>query len=209
MSEVMVLGTTTVSTGWTPSANFTSRAPEVSHPVSPHMPQRAASNSPARTAPHPNAFGNASLLAPSYWRDAPKQQDGRQGSAWLTAEDVAKLLLRGEFLDMGVTVPSRFAPQAVASAESSVRRWTEEGRIFAIHDLFPRYQFDERGRPFPAIERAIQVFGKNDPLRVGNWFSARNGHLDGHRPQELLETQSADVVRALSHVHAVRQTSNA
>jgi len=206
MSDVMVLGATSVSVGWTPAANFAARTPEVSRPAA----QRSAVNSLPRTAPHANAYGNASLLAPSYWREAPKQQNaGKQGSAWLTAEDVAKLLLQGEFLEAGVTVPSRFAPQALASAENSVHRWTEDGRIFAIHDLYPRYQFDENGRPFAIIERAIHVFGKEDPLRVGNWFSTRNGHLDGHRPQELLESQPAEVLRALSFVHAGRPTETA
>ena len=119
------------------------------------------------------------------------------GNAWLAAEDVARLLLAGEFLDAGVSVPSSFAPQALDSAVSSVERWTQEGRIFAIHDLYPRYQFDRRGRPYPAVERAIARLGTEGVLRVGNWFATPNELLQGRRPQELLATAPADVLRAL------------
>jgi hypothetical protein len=119
------------------------------------------------------------------------------GNAWLSAEDVARLLLAGEFLDAGVAVPASFAPQALASAVSSVERWTQEGRIFAIHDLYPRYQFDRRGRPHPPVERALAHLGRDGVLRVGNWFATPNECLQGRRPQELLATAPADVLRAL------------
>jgi hypothetical protein len=124
-------------------------------------------------------------------------QAPQAGNAWLSAEDVARLLLTGEFLDAGVSVPASFAPQAMASAISSVERWTREGRIFAIHDLYPRYQFDRRGRPHPPIERAIALLGTQGVLRVGNWFATPNGLLQGRRPQELLAAAPADVLRAL------------
>jgi len=122
-----------------------------------------------------------------------------QGNAWLSVEDVARLLLAGEFLDAGVSVPASFAPQALESAASSVRRWTLEGRIFAIHDLYPRYQFDRRARPYPSIEQVIARLGGQGELRVGNWFATPNEHLQGRRPQELLGTAPADILRALEH----------
>jgi len=118
-------------------------------------------------------------------------------NAWMTAEDVAHLLLSGEFLEAGVPVPATFAPLALESAASSVKRWQQEGRIFAIHDLYPRYQFDSRGRPYPAIERALAVLGSCDLLKVGNWFASPNLHLQGRRPRELLASASGDVLRAL------------
>jgi hypothetical protein len=131
-------------------------------------------------------------------RDEPRAAARPQpGNAWLSSEDVARLLLAGEFLDAGVSVPAAFAPPALASAVSSVERWTREGRIFAIHDLYPRYQFDRRGRPYPAIERALAHLGNQGELRVGNWFATPNEHLQGRRPQELLATAPADVLRAL------------
>ncbi len=121
------------------------------------------------------------------------------GNAWLSADDVARLLLTGEFLDAGVSVPANFAPQALASAVSSVQRWTQEGRVFAIHDLYPRYQFDRRGRPYPCIERAIARLGGEGELRVGNWLATPNEHLQGRRPQELLATAPAEILHALEH----------
>lgn len=130
------------------------------------------------------------------------QQDSQRRApqtinAWMTAEEVAELLLSGEFLEAGVPVPPRFAPMALDSAASSVKRWEQEGRIFAIHDLYPRYQFDSRGRPYPAIERALTVLGSSDLLKVGNWFASPNAHLQGRRPRELLASASAEVLRAL------------
>jgi hypothetical protein len=124
-------------------------------------------------------------------------------NAWLSAEEVALLILRGECAEAGISVPARFAPQAVASAISSVQRWTAEGRIFAIHDLYPRYQFDARGRPHPPVERALDVFGRSETLRVGNWFVAPNRNLGGKRPQELLATAPAFVVLALQKIGQV------
>jgi hypothetical protein len=132
-------------------------------------------------------------------RQEPRSAQPQPGNAWLSAEDVARLLLTGEFLDAGVSVPPSFAPQALASAKSSVERWTREGRVFAIHDLYPRYQFDRRGRPHPPIERALALLGKEGVLRVGNWFATPNAYLQGRRPQELLATAPADVLRALDH----------
>lgn len=132
----------------------------------------------------------------------PRRARPRGGNAWLSAEEVADLLLAGEFTDAGVPVPSRFAPQAVESALQSVERWTREGRIFAIHELYPRYQFDSRGRPHPAIERALALLGAVDTLRVGNWFAGPNRLLGGKRPQELLATAPRDVLRALEHAAA-------
>jgi hypothetical protein len=123
-------------------------------------------------------------------------------NAWLSAEDVALLILRGECAEAGVSAPARFAPQAIESALQSVRRWHQEGRIFAIHDLFPRYQFDGRGRPHAPVEVALVVFGRTDPLRVGNWFAAPNPYLGGKRPQELLATAPAFVTLALRRTGA-------
>jgi len=130
------------------------------------------------------------------------QQDAQRKApqtinAWMTAEDVAHLLLSGEFFEAGVPVPATFAPLALESAVSSVKRWEQEGRIFAIHDLYPRYQFDSRGRPYPAIERALAILGGSDLLKIGNWFASPNAQLQGRRPRELLGTRSADVLQAL------------
>jgi hypothetical protein len=125
-------------------------------------------------------------------------------NAWMTAEEVAVLLLSGEFLDAGVPVPAAFAPLAVESAVNSVRRWTQEGRIFAIHELYPRYQFDSHGRPYAAVECALAVLGCEQPLRVGNWFATPNVHLKGRRPQELLASSPAEVLQALERAAIAR-----
>jgi len=145
---------------------------------------------------NPVVWGSA--LFQSDVRDEPRAPARPEtGNAWLSVDDVARLLLAGEFLDAGVPVPASFAPQALESAASSVRRWTLEGRIFSIHDLYPRYQFDRRARPYPSIEQVIARLGGQGDLRVGNWFATPNEHLLGRRPQELLATAPAEVLRAL------------
>ncbi len=149
------------------------------------------------------AWGNSLGWSPALFQrgrsPAAPARPAPAGRAWLTAEDVAELILRGEFLDAGVSVPARFAPQALASAVSSVQRWTEEGRIFAVHELYPSYQFDERGRPYPAIERALEHLGTGSPMAVGNWFATPNRLLQGRRPQELLSSAPDAVLLALDH----------
>lgn len=127
-----------------------------------------------------------------------RSQAVRPGSSWLSAEDVAQMVLVAECRDAGVSVPPRFSNQAMASALSSVRRWTEEGRIFAIHDLYPRYQFDERGMPMPVVEHVLSVAGRGDPLAAGNWLSTPHPALLGRRPRELLALAPTDVLHALA-----------
>src|SRR5450631_799900 len=118
-------------------------------------------------------------------------------SAWLSALDVALLVLSGEFLQARVCVPERFAPRALASAVLSVKHWQSEGRIFAIHDLYPRYQSDGSGQPYALVERAISVFGQVDVANIGSWFSTPNVHLEGKRPQQLLASAPDAVLGAL------------
>jgi len=107
------------------------------------------------------------------------------------------MIVAGEYLDAGVMPPARLAPPALASAVNSVYRWTSEGRIFAVHELYPRYQFDDNGRPHAAVEQVLLHLGTTDLLRVGNWFAEPNVHLDGRRPQDLLASASAQVLQAL------------
>ena len=145
-------------------------------------------------------WGAAVTLRPATRQPAPAAKPRQKSfNAWLSAEEVANMLLAGEFVEAGVPVPRAFAPLAIESALSSVERWTREGRIFSIHDLYPRYQFDAHGRPHPTVERAIEVLGSADPLRVGNWFTAPNAYLNGRRPQELLAIAPGQVLRALEH----------
>lgn len=134
---------------------------------------------------------------------APRPRAGGSATTWLSAQDVALLLLRGECLEAGVEPPARYSPPAVISAVGSVERWTREGRIFAVQGRYPAYQFDERGRPFTLIERALQVFGRADPMRVGNWFAFPNAYLGGRRPHELLAAAPRNVELALQRAAAL------
>jgi len=121
-------------------------------------------------------------------------------SIWLSAEEVAQRLLTGECREAGVTVPARFAPQALASALSSVQRWTREGRIFCIQNRYAQFQFDSQGRPHPLIESALAILGRADALRVGRWFAGPNQHLGGKCPQDLVASAPEAVQYALERV---------
>jgi len=146
-----------------------------------------------------NSFSWSSAIFKRESREEPQVRKPQTGNSWLSASDVAQLIITGEFLDAGVAPPKRFAAPAMESALNSVQRWTSEGRIFAIHDLYPRFQFDAHGRPHAPVERAMQRLGTDDVLRVGNWFAMPNSYLHGRRPQDLLATAPDEVLRALQY----------
>lgn len=132
-------------------------------------------------------------------RAARRPETSAVEDTWLTVTDIAHMLLRGECLDARVSVPQRFAPQAVESAMRSVERWRAEGRIFAIHGRYPRYQFDANGRPYPSVERVLGALGADRVLRVGNWFALPNEYLAGSRPQDVIATHPESIEIALAH----------
>lgn len=61
----------------------------------------------------------------------------------------------------------------------------------------PSFQFDEKGCPWPAVARVIQVLGGNtSDWGLALWFAAANGWLDGRRPVDLLASAPEEVVEA-------------
>jgi len=105
------------------------------------------------------------------------------GTDWLTAQEV------------GVRQNSQAAnPHAVAS------RWQKEGKIFSIdragQTLYPKYLFDEFGKPFPAVAQILGCFAAYRPFRVASWFESINGMLHGKRPREMLGSAPEIVVAA-------------
>ncbi len=132
--------------------------------------------------------------------NAPRASERQQPAtmdSWMTVLDVALLILSAEFEAAGACVPERFAPRALASAALSVRRWKDEGRIFAVGDLYPRYQFDIHGQPHAPVEKAISAFGRGNIAKIGNWFSSPNVILQGRRPRDLLSCDPYAVLGAL------------
>lgn len=110
------------------------------------------------------------------------------GAEWLTAHEV------------GIRQNAQAAnPHAVAS------RWQKEGKIFSIdragQTLYPKYLFDEFGKPLPVVAQVLECFAGYRPFRVASWFESTNGMLHGRRPREMLATApDSVVVAARDHV---------
>jgi hypothetical protein len=84
---------------------------------------------------------------------------------------------------------------------SDCERLKQEGRIFTVtygdKTYVPSFQFDEKGRPRPAIARVIQILGKDtSDWGLALWFFAVNGWLDGKRPVDLLKNEPEEVIQA-------------
>lgn len=99
---------------------------------------------------------------------------------------------------------AELAGSRAANKAALANRWKQEGRIFSVthhgQTLFPAYQFDGEGQPYPAVAEVLASLGQQDrdwPLAV--WFIAANGWLGGRRPVDLLESDPAAVAEAARH----------
>jgi hypothetical protein len=99
------------------------------------------------------------------------------------------------------------SPEVATLGGSSARntsalasRWKAEGKIFAVTvgriDYFPAFQFGDDGRPRPAVEEMIRVFGGEDPWTIALWFEAGSGWLGGRSPEDMLSSDPDAVVDA-------------
>ena len=91
-----------------------------------------------------------------------------------------------------------------ANRSSTATRWRKKGRIFAVkhagRTLYPAYQFQEDGHPYPVIEEVLSVFGKDlQGWQIALWMISPNGWLDGLPPVEYLAKQPEAVVKAAKH----------
>ena len=55
-------------------------------------------------------------------------------------------------------------------------------------NLFPAFQFDRSGRPFPVLPRVLQAFegAVSSPWAIASWLSAPEPALDGRTPVEWM-----------------------
>lgn len=94
------------------------------------------------------------------------------------------------------------APDRILDSEFLVARdLAEAGTMFYVmwhrKPLFPKYQFDTKGRPKPIIESIIRLLSPHrSSWDIALWCSASNGWLSGRRPDDLLEAEPALVLRA-------------
>lgn len=89
-------------------------------------------------------------------------------------------------------------------ARGDYEKLKQERKIFTVTyrnaTYVPNFQFDDRGRPCPAVARVIQILGKDtSDWGLALWFTAANGWLDGKRPVDLLQNEPEEVVQAAEH----------
>lgn len=94
-----------------------------------------------------------------------------------------------------------FGNPATDVRREALNRWKREGKIFVVTHRdevhLPNFQFDERGRPRPAVARVIQLLGgTTSEWGLALWFAANNGWLGGKRPVDLLASAPEKVVEA-------------
>lgn len=83
-------------------------------------------------------------------------------------------------------------------------RLKQERKIFTVAyqdaTYVPSFQFDERGKPRPAVATVIRILGKKtSDWGLALWFTASDGWLGGQRPVDLLKDEPERVVQAAEH----------
>jgi hypothetical protein len=91
----------------------------------------------------------------------------------------------------------------LAGGFETMRRWQREARVFSVRDgdreYFPKFQFDEAGRPLRIIAELLAILRKHKARSDWDnamWFMGPNGWLDGPCPVDLLLTNPALVMDA-------------
>ncbi|HEU5137431.1 MAG TPA: hypothetical protein VFU13_19975 [Steroidobacteraceae bacterium] len=93
-------------------------------------------------------------------------------------------------------------PDRILDSEFLVARdLAKAGTMFYVmwhrKPLLPKYQFDTSGLPKLIIETIIRLLSPHrSSWDIALWCSASNGWLSGRRPDELLETEPALVLKA-------------
>jgi len=77
------------------------------------------------------------------------------------------------------------------NTSQTANAWKRTKRIFAVEhdgrDLYPQFQFDEAGKPRPAVARILDALPDDaSPWQIAFWFSAQNGRLGGRSPRQAV-----------------------
>jgi len=93
---------------------------------------------------------------------------------------------RREFLaDFPTLVSAEVAKAAGSDAKNAAAlatRWRKEHRVFAVpwggELRYPAFQFDDAGKPLPAIKSVIDAFGvQASPWQLALWFATPSPYL--------------------------------
>jgi hypothetical protein len=67
-------------------------------------------------------------------------------------------------------------------------------------EVFPGFQFDEQGRPVPAIAEILEILRDiRSPWQIALWFTGANLWLRGERPVDVLRSAHERVIEAARH----------
>jgi hypothetical protein len=121
----------------------------------------------------------------------------------------ARSALLEEFGALTSAQVAELAGSGAKNASALASRWRREGRLVAVEHhgtlYFPAFQFDDDGKPKPAVAEVLEQLGTADlsAWQQALWFTTANGWLDGRRPVDVLDESSGAVVAAASE--AVRE----
>jgi hypothetical protein len=114
----------------------------------------------------------------------------------------ARVSLLREFGALTAAQVAELAGSEARNTSALASRWRREGRVLGVEHhgttYFPAFQFDEHGRPKPAVADALvhlQVPAASS-WQQALWFTTANGWLGGRRPVDVLDEQPAAVVSA-------------
>ncbi|HYU31744.1 MAG TPA: hypothetical protein VEW48_06245 [Thermoanaerobaculia bacterium] len=113
----------------------------------------------------------------------------------------ARASLVRDFGALTSTQVAELAGSRASNRAALANRWKQEGRIFSVNyegaTLYPAFQLDAEGRPWPVIAEVIRTLGsKSTDWELALWFTTNVGWLDGQRPVDLLESDPAAVAEA-------------
>jgi hypothetical protein len=129
---------------------------------------------------------------------------------------------REKLLAMCPMLPEAAVAALNGGSRGAVRRWRQEGRIFAVQhegeDRYPAFQF-ENGEPKKIIAEVLEHLSPADPAArsdpnretpfsdwaIAFWFASANAWLDeGASPVERMDAEPEAVVEAASHARDKR-----
>lgn len=113
----------------------------------------------------------------------------------------ARQALLDEFGALSSAGVAELAGSKAGNKAALAHRWKQEGRIFSVSmhgaTYFPGFQFDEHGRPLPAIAEVLEVLRpKSSDWQIALWLTSRTGWLGDRRPVDLLASEPQAVARA-------------
>lgn len=91
---------------------------------------------------------------------------------------------------------------------STAKRMLSSGKIFSVNvgtsTLYPRYQFDEYGKPYSGVAQVLKAFdGRRSGWELALWLVNPNSYLNEHEPIDLIRTDDTDIVlEAVDHEFA-------